>query len=99
MNSEYSAGASVNLRIKELCKMQGIAQKDLAEKLGIGAVSFSQAVNRNNFDMKYLKKIADALEVSIPELFEDGKKLGSAATASCPHCGKPIKVNVSVEAE
>ena len=78
--------AKSDLRIKELCKAQGITQAQLAEKIGIQPVSFSQAISRNNFDMNYLKRIADALGVTIPELFDKN--------FLCPHCGKPIKITL-----
>lgn len=81
--------AKSDLRIKELCKERGITQAQLAKKIGILPVSFSQAIARNNFDMNYLKKIAEALEVSIPELFEDARAI------TCPHCGKKIHIKVN----
>lgn len=76
-----------DLRLKELCKGRGITQAQLAEKLGIKPVSFSQAVARNNFDMQYLKRIAEALDVEIPDLF-------AGSYAKCPHCGQPIRVRL-----
>lgn len=57
------------LRIKEICKAQGITQATLAGRLGIKPISFSQAIARNNFDMEYLGRIASALGVDITELF------------------------------
>jgi transcriptional regulator with XRE-family HTH domain len=79
--------AKSDLRIKELCKERGITQAQLAEKIGIMPVSFSQAIARNNFDMKYLKRIADALNVDIVDLFAAGQ-------FKCPHCGKEISLKV-----
>ncbi len=73
-----------DLRIKELCKQKGITQAELAKKLGILPVSFSQAISRNNFDMQYLKRIADALDVDVPTLFATGVK--------CPYCGQIIYI-------
>ena len=80
--------AKSDLRIKELCKERGITQAELAKRIGIKPVSFSQAIARNNFDMKYLKKIAEKLNVSVPELFGGG-------TLICPHCGKEIPIKVT----
>lgn len=76
------------LRLKQLLKERGMTQADLARKLGILPVSFSQAVQRNNFDMKRLQKIADVLKVSIPELFGTG-------VITCPHCGKEITLKAT----
>lgn len=84
--------ANTELRIKELCKERGITQAQLADKLGIQAVSFSQAVSRNKFNMDRLAEIADALGVEIPELFDKPKD----GVIHCPHCGKEIKLNPNV---
>ena len=76
-----------DLRIKELCKAKGITQAQLAEKLGIKPISFSQAIQRNSFDIPYLKRIANALDVEVVELFAD-------TPFKCPHCGMPINVKL-----
>lgn len=88
----YNLMANTELRIKELCKERGITQAQLADKLGIQAVSFSQAVSRNKFNMDRLAEIADALDVEIPDLFDKPKE----GVIRCPHCGKEIKLNPEV---
>lgn len=85
--------ANTELRIKELCKEQGITQAQLANKLGIQAVSFSQAVSRNKFNMDRLSEIADILGVEIPDLFE--KTTNNSVNATCPHCGKEVIVQLT----
>ena len=80
--------ANTELRIKELCKEKGITQAQLADKLGIQPVSFSQAVSRNRINMDMLSEIADVLGVEIPELFDKPKE----GVIHCPHCGKKIKI-------
>lgn len=80
--------ASTELRIKELCKKRGMTQAQLAEKLGIQPVSFSQAIARNKFNMDRLSEIADVLEVTIPDLFDRAED----NAIYCPHCGKKIKI-------
>ena len=77
--------ANTELRIKELCKERGITQAQLADKLGIQPVSFSQAIARNKFSVDRLADIADALEVEIPDLFRN-----DSDTIICPHCGGKI---------
>ena len=80
--------ANKNLVIKQICKSKGITLENLAKKLGIERTSLAQAMSRNGFSMDKLSQIADALGVSIPELFED------AGTITCPHCGKKIHIKV-----
>lgn len=82
--------ANTELRIKELCKEKGITQAQLADKLGIQAVSFSQAVSRNKFNMDRLSDIADILGVEIPDLFDSCK----SGMVKCPNCGYPLKIKV-----
>lgn len=77
---------NTELRIKELCKEKGMTQAQLASKLGIQAVSFSQAVARNKFNIGRLAEIADALGVEIPDLFKEKD------TITCPNCGKKFKM-------
>ena len=84
--------SNTKLRIKELCKERGITQAQLAERLGIQAVSFSQAVSRNKFNIDRLAEIADALNVEIPELFATNE----VYKIKCPYCQKEFEVEVKV---
>lgn len=56
------------LRVAELCKEKGITQQALAKKLGIQYQSLYAALNGNP-KMDTLEKIAEALGVSVVELF------------------------------
>lgn len=59
----------MKLRIKEILKEKGVSIKDLAEKLSITSATLSKSINGNP-TVETLNKIADALDVSIVELFE-----------------------------
>ena len=74
------------MRIKELCKERGMTQADLARRLGIRPSSLSQAISRNRLSAEYLERIADALNVSVGELYEHD------TTLVCPHCGRLIRL-------
>ena len=79
------------LRIKELCKEGGITLNSLADKVGISQPSISLIVNgkqKPSFDT--LERIADALGVGMAELFAPAE----GAKIVCPHCGKPIELQV-----
>lgn len=56
------------LDIKRIMKQKGITRKDLAEKLEVNPVSVSRLINGNP-TIDTLQRIADALGVTIPELF------------------------------
>lgn len=65
--------------------------KELAARLGSSEGALSQAINGNP-TLEKIKAIAEALEVPVAQLFDYGGSL-----AACPHCGKPIHVNVTLE--
>ena len=74
------------MRIKELLDERGMTYADLAHRLGIRPSSLSQAIGRNRLSAEYLERIADALKVSVGELFEH------EPTIVCPHCGRIIRL-------
>lgn len=63
------------LRIKEICKEKGITIASLAGRLGVLPSALSRIINGANTTTDTLQKIADALEVSIAELFEKKKDI------------------------
>jgi transcriptional regulator with XRE-family HTH domain len=56
------------LRIKEICKQQGITVTELAKRLGISQESLSRQIHGNP-TVKWLTKVADELGVNIVDLF------------------------------
>ena len=63
----------MELRIKEICKEQGIMLKDLAERINITEVGLSKSINGNP-TLQRLKEIAKALNVDFLELFVSTKE-------------------------
>lgn len=57
------------LRIKDLLKEKGVTAKELAERIGISQPAMSFAINGNP-TVETLDKIAKALGVTIPDLFD-----------------------------
>jgi lambda repressor-like predicted transcriptional regulator len=79
MNDEY--------RIKELCRERGIRMGELARRVGYAqASSLSQALDKG-IPSNRLIDIANALNVSVPELFKVHQQ-----NITCPHCGKVITI-------
>lgn len=78
-----------DLRIAEILRRKGITQKDLAEKMGISRVGLSKAINGNT-TISTLRKIAEALNIEVSELFAPPKQ----GSITCPHCGKTINIKV-----
>lgn len=84
---------SFSTRIKHLCKEQGIQLKDLAARLGINAPSLSQAINQPYPQLQTLERIAKALGLEIVDLFPPSER----GTHRCPHCGKPIEIELKTK--
>ena len=61
--------------------------KELAVKIGISEGALSKSLSGNP-TLERIEQIANALSVSIPELFAPQP----TNTITCPHCGKLIKV-------
>lgn len=59
----------MDLRIKDICREQGIMLKDLAKQLGLTEVGLSKSINGNP-TIGRLEEIANALGVPITELFD-----------------------------
>ncbi|MFI3322045.1 MAG: helix-turn-helix transcriptional regulator [Rikenellaceae bacterium] len=78
------------LRIKELCKKQGITQAEVAQKIGTSASSFAQIV-KGNISIDMLQKIAVALDVRISDLIVEER---SSTSLTCPNCGVTLELKV-----
>ncbi len=78
-----------SLRIKTILKEKGITAKVLASRLGISEGALSKNLNGNP-TLDKLAGIAAALGVEIGDLFAP-----SVPVLRCPHCGKPINVELT----
>lgn len=60
---------NISHKVKELCAERGITIKQLAEKMKIAPESLSRAINGNP-QLSTIRKISDALGVSVTDLFD-----------------------------
>lgn len=58
------------LRVKEIAKEKGLTVTDVAKRMGILPPALSRIINGSNTTVETLQRIADALETTIPDLFE-----------------------------
>lgn len=79
----------MKLRIKEVCSLKGITQKELAEKIGTTEVTLSRA-GGGNTSLDMVEKIASALGVDIAELFTPS----NGSRVICPKCGALLEIIV-----
>ena len=65
----------MKLSVKEVCKEKGLTIQDLADKMEMKRESLSRAINGNP-TLETLERIANALEVDVPELFTSSSSGG-----------------------
>lgn len=59
----------MELRIKELCKAKGLTIADIADRIGMDASNLHSSL-KGNPSLKRLQQVAEALNVSVGDLFE-----------------------------
>jgi transcriptional regulator with XRE-family HTH domain len=60
------------LRVKEICKQQGITLKELAERMNISPEALTRILSSNgNPTLSTMMNLSKALRIEIYELFED----------------------------
>ena len=80
----------MNYRIKDICKIRGMAVGTLADAIGMQRESLSRIINGANTSTETLEKIATALGVPVTDLFDTP----ATGTINCPQCGTEIKLSV-----
>lgn len=79
-------------RIKDILKEKGVTISSLAEQIGTPQTSLSRALGENgNPTFDTLSKIANALGVSVSELFDAPKE----DIIHCPNCGAKLELKKS----
>ena len=89
------------VRIKTLLKELNLTQRDLADKMGQQVQSVKQMLNKPSLRTDTLKRIADALEVPMWQLFVSREEVlnenKNEVVGVCPHCGKPFTIKTTIE--
>lgn len=83
-----------NLRVKEIIKEKGLTMQEVSDKLGIVRDTLTRQINGNP-TLDTLTKIADALGVSVPELFSP--QSSGNFTALIDNDGQLIRFNTIEE--
>ena len=78
-----------DLRVKEILKEKGWTQARLADEMHISPIAMNRMLKRGKPNFDALERMADALQVEVPDLFARRK-----TTILCPHCGKVIKIKL-----
>lgn len=95
-NKEYMV--TIGQRIKEIMRVQGITAKSLSEKIDKSPQYVSNVLNGNQgATFEVLELFSNALGVELWQFFASREEvLGGSDSPSikCPHCGKPLSVEI-----
>lgn len=89
------------MEISKVIRNHGLTNVKVAEMLGMGTTSLANLINPNrNITVNNLRKLAKVIGCDITEFFEDEVKGHSddakEPSYTCPHCGKPIDVHITL---
>ena len=85
------------LRVKEILKEKGLTQKELADMIGKSPQYIANILNaEQGVSVNILIEFAKTLQVDFRDLFASTKE-DSTTTVTCPHCGKPIEIELKKE--
>jgi transcriptional regulator with XRE-family HTH domain len=91
--------ASMNNRIKEVIKQQGLTQKELAERLGMSRENLARIIASPSYAT--LEKLSAALQVPVWEFFMAREEVigheDVGQVITCPRCGAKIQVRTEVK--
>lgn len=83
------------MRIKEVLKEKGCTQQMLADRMNVSLSAVKQMVSAESLTTSTLKRVATALDVPLWQLFASSQEVQETKnTITCPHCGKPIELEV-----
>lgn len=85
------------MNIKKVIKEKGYKIEQVAEEMGVHRVTLCQTINSNP-TIRTLQRIADVIKCDVSDFFLDEIEK-KESTLVCPHCGKPINVDVTLSAE
>lgn len=88
------------LYLKEIMKRKSVSSIELADILGVSKATVSYWLNGKTFPSpETLTNIADALGVELWELFKAPDSTPPLHSLTCPHCGKPIEIDIKKGSE
>ena len=70
-----------DLRVKEILKERGWTQARLADEMHISPIALNRMLKRGKPNFDALERMADALQVEVPDLFVRNKQY-----ITCPNC-------------
>ena len=85
---------------------KGFTNVSLGERMGVSKQAIGQMLKADSLTTASLEKIASALDVPMWQLFASPEEVaastqqeGQGVGLVCPHCGKPLRIELSKEVE
>lgn len=76
-------------KIKSIANEHGKTISGMAGEMGVAQSHLSRTINNPRITLQDLEKIANVIGCNVSDFFSREEN-----TLICPHCGKPIKINV-----
>ena len=87
---------TIEENVNKYLKISGMTKQELSKILGVTYNSLWKTITGNP-TIKTLEQIASALNCEAWQLLETNKVQPQELTLVCPHCNKPIKINITIE--
>ena len=78
-------------KIKAVAKQHGKTISGMAAEMGVAQTHLSRTINNPRITLQDLENIASYIGCSVNDFFADEN---AQPQIICPHCGKPIKINI-----
>ena len=79
--------------IKAMALAHGKSVSQLAQEFGVMQPQLSRTINNPRITLEDMQKLAEAIGCKVSDFFNSEESKDSNNMV-CPHCGKPIKVNL-----
>ena len=76
-------------KIKSIANEHGKTISGMAGEMGVAQSHLSRTINNPRITLQDLQKIANVIGCNVSDFFSHRENV-----LICPHCGKPIKINV-----
>lgn len=88
------------LYLKEIMRQKNISSVELAEKLGVSKATVSYWINGKVFpSQETIVNISNILCVEVWQLFKNPDASIPPNKFHCPHCGRPIEIEIKKGSE
>lgn len=81
------------MNVKKVIKQRGFTIKRVAERLKLHYGSLLNMLS-GNMTIQTLQRIADVIGCNVGDFFADEIEMPEPPQKCCPHCGKPLDIEI-----